>query len=424
MRKIYNNISTVLKGRIVSNTLSLYAVQGVTNLLNLLVMPFLLRALNPQGYGSIVFAQSLIGFAEVFVDFGFNFTAARGISIERNNPQKVAQIYWITTVAKLFLLSISLAIIALIVVLTPRFRADWPVFAASTLLLIGNVAFPKWYFQGMESLKKMAMAQVMAKIIGTASIVFLVRSSDDLLIAAIILSSPLLFGTIAALLTGTALKPSLFYMPKFYEVRQSLKESAHLFVASMSTVLYMNTNSFVLGLMCGDKAVGLYGLGMRIIGAIQALATPLLQSVFPRASQLFVENEASGWSLVRKTALVSVISMSLISLVLFFMADPIVHILGGVVFDEAVMSVRIISIVPLLLAVEKLLSEVVMVNIGLSKLLPKIYFLTGLINIIILLPLIHFAYVNGAAVSLVIAESVAIIMMLTSIKKWGSTLVH
>ena len=422
LKNIAARLSGLLKGKIASNALSLYAVQGINNLLSLLVMPFLLRALSPQGYGSIVFAQSLIGFAEVLTDFGFNFTAAREISIARGNLEEIARIYWITTAAKIFFFCLSIGLIFLVVFIVPRFREDWPVFAASSLILLGNVAFPKWYYQGLERLKEMALAQVIAKCVGTVSILLLVKSPDDLLMAAVVLSSPMLIGAISVVMTGRSLAPDLFYRPRISEVVLAIKESSHLFVASISTVLYLNTNSFVLGLVCGEKAVGLYGVGMRIVGTIQALATPFIQAVFPRASQLFAgQADDAGWQLVKRVSWIVFPAMLLVSLVVLLMAPQLVSLLGGKNYAEAVMSVRIMSIVPLLITIDKVLSEIIMVNIGLSRLLPKIYFFIGVINLALLWPLVSALEVNGAAISLVMAELVVIGLMLFSIKSWRSS---
>jgi len=51
---------------IVGDALSLYAVQGLNYLVPLLLLPYLLRVLSPEGYGSIAFAQSLVGYAIKF----------------------------------------------------------------------------------------------------------------------------------------------------------------------------------------------------------------------------------------------------------------------------------------------------------------------------------------------------------------------
>src|SRR5580658_4032705 len=99
---------------LLGNALSLYAVQGLNYLVPLLLVPYLLRTLGPNGYGAIVFAQALMGYAVLVTDYGFNLTAARDISIVRDDARAVAKIYWSTMAAKLILFLASCLVIALI----------------------------------------------------------------------------------------------------------------------------------------------------------------------------------------------------------------------------------------------------------------------------------------------------------------------
>jgi hypothetical protein len=98
--KVIAALSRMMRSQLAHNALSLYAVQGLNFLMPLIVLPYLLRVLSPEGYGSIVFAQALLGYAAVFTDFGFNLTAARDISVARNDPQRIAAVYWTTMAAK------------------------------------------------------------------------------------------------------------------------------------------------------------------------------------------------------------------------------------------------------------------------------------------------------------------------------------
>src|ERR1700733_13082025 len=93
----------ILRPGLLSNVLALYAVQGLNYLVPLLLLPYLLRVLSPEGYGSLMLAQSLLGYGMILAEFGFNLTSARDISVARADPVKVAQIYWTTLTTKALL---------------------------------------------------------------------------------------------------------------------------------------------------------------------------------------------------------------------------------------------------------------------------------------------------------------------------------
>ncbi len=405
------------RGQLVGNALSLYAVQGLNYLMPLLMLPFLLRVLSPQGYGSIMFAQSLVGYAGIFTDFGFNLTAARDISVARNDSQLVAKVYWTTMAAKAFLLLISGLVVGIVVLATPTFRENWPIFAASGLIVVGNVAFPQWYFQGLERLKDVALIQAITKCLVTASAIVLVRSPQDVLIAALILSSPQLLGSVVGLCVGKPLAPAQFYRPSIGDITLALRGSWHMFAAGASTSLYLYTNTFVLGLMCGEKEVGFYSLGTRIVGFVQSLAVPVTQAVFPRASLLFAGRREQVWPLLLRVAWLLLPMLVLAALLLGAFAPTVVNVLGGPSYAGASSVLRILAIAPLLVTVATILAQIVMVNVGLTAQLSRIYAAVGILNLLLLPALISGYAANGAAWSLVFAETLGPILMLRTLRK-------
>jgi len=409
----------LFRSRLAGNVLSLYAVQGLNTLMPLITLPFLLRALHPAGYGSIMFAQSLMGYALLVIEFGFNFTAAREISVARDKPDVVARVYWTTLAAKSLLLLACVSVIAVIVAVVPDFRRDWPVFAASALLLLGNVAFPQWYFQGLERLKETAAIQAVAKVVGAACVIAFVRSPEDLIIGAVILSAPQLLAALAALALRRPLAPKQFYWPTWLDIRHALGQSGHLFAASVSTTLYLHTNPFVLGLMRGPEAVALYSLANRLIAAMQALVSPVAQAAFPRASLLFSQQRDEAWRLVKRIAWVAVPTMAFACIVLAIFAPQIVAILGGSKWGEVVPVLRTMAVVPVLVTIATLLAQTVMVNIGLTRQLFWIYLSVGLLNLALLPLLITARGAQGAALSLVTAELLGPILMLVVV--WRRT---
>lgn len=418
----FSRLVKLLRGQLVGNALSLYAVQGLNYLMPLLLLPFLLRALSPQGYGSIMFAQALIGYAVILTEFGFNFTAARDISIARDNPQEVARIYWTTMAAKLVLLTISLLLVAAVVALTPRFRHDWPIFVASTLILLGNVAFPQWYFQGLEKLKDVAIVQAVSKCVVTASAIFMVRTADDIYTAAVILASPQLMGAIVAQLMGRRLAPAMFYRSTLQDVQRAISTGWAMFIGNASSTLYGNTNTFVLGLMSGEVAVAHYNLGTKVISMIQGLATPVVQAIFPRAGLIFSRDYHQGWMLIVRVAKLLLPPIMIICALTWLLAPHLILLLGGVSFADAVSTLRFMLPVPVLVALGMLLAHCVMVNIGLSGDLMRVYVIVGLMNLAMLPFLIRTYSADGAAVSLTVSEALVEVFLILILRKQNKKL--
>ncbi len=405
------HLSRLLQRPLVANALSLYAVQGLNYLIPLIVLPYLLRTLGPHAYGSIVLAQSLIGYAAILTSFGFNFTASRDISVARRNPEDVAKIFWTTMAAKSLLLLSGLFGVAMIVLMTPTLRPDWRIYLACMPLVLGDVAFPQWYFQGLERLRDVAMIQAVSKFAIAGATFALVRSPRDVWLAAALSSAPQLCGVAVAVLLGKPVVPAAFYRPKLRDVRAALAQSWHVFASSVSTTLYLNTNAVVLGLMRGPTAVAEYGVANRLVVVLQGIATPITQAVFPRASLLFAERRADAWVLVTRVAKVILPAVGFASLLLECFAPQIVSLLGGRVYADAATPIRIMALNPVLITAVGIPSQIVMVNTGLTKQMLKVYVSVGLVNLALLPVLVSMYGANGAAMSLTLSETLACSLM-------------
>jgi O-antigen/teichoic acid export membrane protein len=403
--------------RLGTNILSLYAVQGLSYLLPLLVLPYLLRVLGPDGYGSVAFAQALLGYAVMLTDYGFNLSATRAISLARDNPAELARIFWATLTAKFLLLLVSALVLVPVVALVPQFREQWQVFAVCGLMVVGSCAFPQWYFQGLERMRAVATIQAVTRLIAFVATFVFVRSSADRVVAAAILSMPT---AIAALLCAVAIKsiaPVGGWRPNVRDVCAAFTGNWHLFVSIAAGTLYLNTNAFLLGLLSGTYAVALYTLANKVALAVFNLFGPIFQATFPRASVAFGQSGPAGRRFVWRLAVLLLPVATLISLLLVVFAPIIIRVAAGGGYTDAIPVLRIMGVLPLLLTAGTLLAQTVMINAGLSQALSRVYVAVGILNLAILPVLILTQEAAGAAASLVIAELVGPILMFVAIRR-------
>ena len=102
------------KKNLATNFFSLSALQAVNMILPLITLPYLVRVLGVENFGLVNFALSIIMYFNILVSFGFSLSATREISIHRDNPQKISEIFSAVMLIKITLLLISLITISIL----------------------------------------------------------------------------------------------------------------------------------------------------------------------------------------------------------------------------------------------------------------------------------------------------------------------
>ena len=412
-------IGAKLRSKLGENILSLTVVQGLNYVLPLVVLPYLLRILGPRRYGEIAFAQSLMSYAVVLTDFGFNLSATREISLARGSPKEVARIFWSTLAAKLVLLAIAAAVIGPAIVIIRPLEREWEIVVACGLLVVGSVAFPQWYFLGIERMRIIATISVITKFATVCLIFLFVRSAADYLQAAALLSAQQLTGALASAVAVAMVAPVALYRPTWRDIRERLAASWHLFLANAAGTLYLNSNAFLLGILTGSYEVAMYSLANKITLALSGLLSPIVQAVYPRASRLFDESPEKARMFIRRLIAWMLPLGAALSLGTAILAPEIVHLLAGAGYEGSIEVLRIMSPLPLVLGIASVLAQIVMINLGLSRTLSRVYLAVGILNLA-LVPGLALAFgAAGASISLTIVEISAGLLMLIPIRRAG-----
>jgi O-antigen/teichoic acid export membrane protein len=408
-------LKAVARSPLGANILALYTVQGLNYLLPLIVLPYLLRVLGPSTYGAIVFAQSLVAYLTILTDFGFNFTATREVSLARHDPQQLARIFWSTLLCKVLLLLAGALLLSWLVLAVPALRGHAALIGVCCLLALGNVVLPQWYLQGLEQMRLLAVGQVIAKAVSVLATFALVHSPHDELIAAAVMSMPSLLAGLLCLLSVRFIAPVRWHRPTLSNVQAAMALAWPMFLSSAATAVYVTSNAFLLGLISGDTAVALYGMGNKVALAAFGLLAPVLQAVYPRASLVFSRSAEEGRALMRRLLIWLIAPAGLLSATLILGAPLIVRLLGGAQYEDAIPVLRVMGILPLILTLATI-AQTALINLGRARTLMRIYVMAALLSLTLLPLLAKPLGALGAALSLLVVEIVGPLLMLRAIR--------
>ena len=398
--------------RLRSNILSLGILQIANYVLPLLTFPYLIRVIGLENFGLLAFAGATSMYFSLITSYGFDLSATRMISINRDNKNRVNEIFSSVLTIKFSLLVLTLALMVLLVFSFDRFSQDWEIYFLTFGIAVGQTLFPVWLFQGLEQMKYITYINISAKVFFTGCIFIFVNDRQDYWIVPTLNSLGFLIAGLCSLYIANKQFGVNFKRPTMTAIREQLFDGYHVFVSTISISLYTVSTTFILGLFASNLIVGYYAAAEKIVQAVKGLYSPISQSIYPLISQKMHMDIDTGLVFVKKVIFIVWTTMLIISMLLFFLSESIVHLLFGRNSQESILLLRIMAIVPFFVALSNILGIQIMLNLGLQRAFSQILFAAAVTGVCLNLVMVPTYEAVGSAVSIVVVEIFVTVSML------------
>jgi len=391
----HKNSNTVAR-----NYLALLLIQGSNFILPLITLPYLVRTLGSEKYGLVMIAQSLAVFLTIIVDFGFNISATREVSLLRKDKDKLSQFYWNVFFIKCCLVLITFTILLFLIYSISRFKVEPLVYLFSFGAVVGQAIFPAWFFQGIEKMKVITVVNVLAKLIFTIAIFVFILSPKDYELVPLWNGAGFIFTGIIGLFFS--FKYIYFKRPRFNQIKFIVKDTFNLFVSNFAISLYTSSNTFILGMFAGDTIAGVYASMEKLIIAMKSIYTPLYQAIFPWLATLTKDKIRA---FVTKIKLPIAFSAITITCIILFSSKPL---LNFVYADNLITSysliLQILAFVAIFSSLNMLYVSLYFPALKLYKTRMYLMVFGGIFNFILVLIAVNFYEIYGVAVVATITE--------------------
>ena len=407
MRKYWNKIRRSKDGRtLLANFGYLSLLQVAGYVFPLITIPYLARVIGVDSFGKIAFASAVIVWFSTVADWGFNFTATRDVAMNRDNEEKISEIFSNVLWARCLLMLLSFLLLVIAVLIIPIFRENRTIIFITFLLIPGKIMFPDWFFQAMERMRYITILNLISRLFFTIAIFIFVKEKSDFILQPLLTSlGYVVSGFIAMhiILVGWKVK---LQKPSFPAIYSTIKGSTDVFLNNIVPNLYNSFSTLILGFFGGPVSNGLLDAGRKFVGISQQFIGVLSRTFFPFLSRRIDKHDVY----VKLNFYISLV----LSTLLFLSAPILIKLFFTPEFYEAITVLRILSISVILIAMRNVYGTHYMILQGYEKELRNLTFVGSFAGFILAFPLIYFYDFKGAAINIILAQSV---MTFTVIRK-------
>ncbi len=368
--------------RLGDNFISLLLLQGINYLIPLILFPYLIRVLGVDGFGLYSFILAIVLYGVMLTDYGFDLSATRLVSIHADNQKKLNEIFSNVIFIKLSISLIYLLILIFLTIYVDKIAEDRALYFIAYGLILGQLLFPVWFFQGVERMRYITVINGISKLIFTIPIFIFVKSIDDLYLVFLFNSlGAIVAGCIALYIALNRFKISL-YIPSFSSIKFYLKDGWYIFTSRVAVDLYVTANVIILGFFTNNVIVGYYSIVEKIVRAIGSMLEPLTRVVFPYLTKVYKDSKELFFKRNVELFFLILAIMVPVSISVFYNSEWILTIVSGSKPDEIM--VYLLEILSFLLIFYLYGHQFtnILVTIGESRLLNTIVLTAGFLNII------------------------------------------
>ncbi|WP_439287241.1 oligosaccharide flippase family protein [Lonepinella sp. BR2357] len=276
-------INNLFKHTLVKNLIALALVQVANYLVPLLAWPLLAKGLGLEQFGSLMVLFSICTLAYILTDFGFNLSATHNVVQYREDRNYIKQY-----IANVFTLKLVFAVFASVVaVIYIIFNLLTPTSALNTMSIVWIIAiiFAQslhciWFFQGIEKMKYITIANMVAKVgyVAMLALLFLFYKSINLALFCFFISQ-----LIVSIIYLVCIYKENYQIgiPNLKGMWQELKYSFSFFLSRLAVSVYTAANVLILGSFQGSGVAGLYGSAEKLYGAGTNVSGIVSQVLFP-----------------------------------------------------------------------------------------------------------------------------------------------
>ena len=269
------------KSILLKNTALLYILTFSTYIMSFIVVPYETRVLQPEKFGLLGVATSIMIYFQMVIDFGFILSATEEVSIFREDRGRLSRIFTAVTLNKLLLTVISGTALLLLCRLVPRWTAHSGFFFLFFVATAINSLLPDYLYRGIERMGAITLRTVLIKLFFTIMVFVLIHGPEDYYyvpLLNIIGNTAALLGVYIHLFRRLGIR---FVRCSAGEMWQSMRRSMTFFLSRIATTAYTAANTIILDILSAGTSTAFYVGADKLVTTAKNGMAPISDSLYP-----------------------------------------------------------------------------------------------------------------------------------------------
>lgn len=381
----------------------------------IITYPYVSRILQPEGIGTVSFANSVITYFSMFAQLGIPTYGIRACAKVRDDKEKLTR-----TVQEIMLINMLTCLIVYMAFLgslyfVPQFRQEKTLYLIMGSLILFNTIGVEWLYKGLEQYSYITVRSIVFKFIALLAMFLLVHEKEDY----VIYGGITIFAAAGSnFLNFINLRKYIYLRPMGeYNFRQHIKPISVFFAMSIATTIYTNMDNVMLGFIKGTTENGYYDAAVKIKNILVSFVSSLGTVLLPRVSYYIETGEKEEFSRITKKALNFVFLLSVPLCVYFIIfARPSIYLLSGTMFENSILPMRLIMPTLVFIGLTNIIGLQILVPLGKENQVLYSEIAGAVVNIIVNMFLIPRMGAAGAAIGTVLAEIMVFIVQVYALK--------
>lgn len=392
------------KGKSLGKNAFLNGIKNVLNLLfPLLTFPYVSKVLSVEGIGKYNFAQATVSYFSLIAGLGIATYAIREGAKYRNDKKKFN--IFVSEVLLCNILSTIIAYLLLILCLlyVNKLREYATLIIVFSIQIVFTTIGVEWLYSIYEEYEYITIRSIIFKILSIILLFIFVKDSGDVINYAMIT----VFASVGSNVLNLIHSKAYFKIVNVHikDCLKHLKRILIIFASNIAIMIYVYSDTTMLGFMQTDFEVGIYSVSVKIYNIVKNFLSSVLVVSIPRLSMYYGSGRIKQFTNTAQKVYDSITTLVMPAVIgLICVSRQIVLVISGDEYLSAESSLRILCIALLFCIYGWFFSQCILMPAEKEKIILVATFISAIVNIGLNVCLIPIWKENAAAFTTLVAE--------------------